>query len=178
MAQSQSVRSSERIMETMIGLTRLSKSNRVIVAGSDAFDFYVTLHLRGFCNVATTATCRFPCGQHEVALIAGQHSIQALQQLLTRIAAFLKCPGDRSPCGLTLPSRTAARSFKRCWNDWVFASKPAPNVKMVLSSLLIATRGTRSRTLHRDPRECHQSAPLTLIPPLDKEAHRRRGGHL
>jgi hypothetical protein len=89
MALSKPVRSSEQIMETMIGLTRLSKSNRVIVAGSDAFDFYVALHLRGFCNVATTATCRFPCGQHDVALIAGQHSIQALQQLLARIASFL-----------------------------------------------------------------------------------------
>ena len=76
-------------METMISLTRLSKSNRVIVAGSDCFDFYVTLHLRGFCNVATTATCRFPCGQHDVALIAGQHSIQALQHLVSRIASFL-----------------------------------------------------------------------------------------
>ena len=89
MAQVQPTRSSVQIMETMIGLTRLSKSNRVIVAGSDAFDFYVTLHLRGFYKVATTATCRFPCGQHDVALIAGQHSIQALQQLLARVAPFL-----------------------------------------------------------------------------------------
>jgi hypothetical protein len=74
---------------TMIDLTRLSKTHRVIVAGADGFDLYVDLHLRGFSRVSTTATCRFPCGQHDVALIAGQHSIQALQAILARIAPYL-----------------------------------------------------------------------------------------
>jgi hypothetical protein len=83
-------RSSEQIIDTMIDLTRLSKSQRVIVAGTDAFDFYVTLHRHGFSNVATTTTSRFPCGQHDVAFIAGQHSIRTLQELLNRIAPFLK----------------------------------------------------------------------------------------
>jgi hypothetical protein len=89
MTQSQPAHSSDRIMDAMIDLTRLSKSHRVIVAGSDAFDFYVGLHRRSYCNVATTATCRFPCGQHDIAFIAGQHSIRALHELLTRITSFL-----------------------------------------------------------------------------------------
>jgi hypothetical protein len=82
-------RSSERIMETMIDLTGLSKSQRVIAAGSDAFDIYLALHHRGFSRVATPATCRIPCGQHDVALVAGEHSIKALEELLVRIVAFL-----------------------------------------------------------------------------------------
>ena len=81
--------SSERIMETMIELTGLSKSHRVIVAGSNAFDIYLGLHDRGFSRVATTATCRIACGQHDVALIAGEHSIQAHESQLVRIMPFL-----------------------------------------------------------------------------------------
>jgi hypothetical protein len=76
-------------METMIGLSRLSKSHRVIVTGSDAFDIYLGLHHRGFSRAVTTATCRIPCGQHDVALVVGQHSIQALEALLVRIVPFL-----------------------------------------------------------------------------------------
>lgn len=89
MTQPHLIASSEQIMETMIELTRLSKSDRVIAAGSNAFDVYLGLHDRGFSRVATTATCRIPCGQHDVALVAGQHSIQALEALLVRIVPFL-----------------------------------------------------------------------------------------
>jgi len=81
--------SNERIMETMIELTGLSKSHRVIVAGSNAFDIYLGLYDRGFSRVTTTATCRIPCGQHDVALIAGEHSIQALEAQLVGIMPFL-----------------------------------------------------------------------------------------
>lgn len=80
---------SERIMETMIDLTGLSTSYRVIVAGRDAFDVYLGLLHRGFSRVTTTAACRIPCGQHDVALIVGQHSAQAREALLVRIVPFL-----------------------------------------------------------------------------------------
>jgi hypothetical protein len=81
--------SNEQIIDTMIELTRLSKLHRVIVAGSNAFDTYLGLHDLGFCRVATMGTCRIPCGQHDVAVVVGQHSTQALEALLFRIVPFL-----------------------------------------------------------------------------------------
>jgi len=74
------------IMNAMIDLTRLSKAHRVIAAGASALDIYLDLHERGFSRVGTTATCRIPCGQHDVGLVAGRHSMQAL---LVRIVPFL-----------------------------------------------------------------------------------------
>ena len=62
------------------------------MAGSNAFDIYLGLYDRGFSRVTTTATCRIPCGQHDVALIAGEHSIQALEAQLVRIMPFLNIP--------------------------------------------------------------------------------------
>jgi hypothetical protein len=79
----------ERIMETMIELASVSKSHRVIVTGSDSLEIYLGLCRRGYLRVATTATCRMPCGQHDVGLVAGQHSIQALEAILVRIVHFL-----------------------------------------------------------------------------------------
>jgi hypothetical protein len=81
--------SADRIIETMIELARCSKLHRIIAAGSSAFDIYLGLHHRGFSRAATTSTCRIPCGQHDVALVAGQHSIQALETLLVGIVPFL-----------------------------------------------------------------------------------------
>jgi hypothetical protein len=81
--------SDERILDTMIGLAHAARSHRVIVAGSSSYDVYLGLLERGFSRVATTATCRIPCGQREVALIAGRHSMQAFEALLVRIVSFL-----------------------------------------------------------------------------------------
>jgi hypothetical protein len=83
------VPSNKRIMETVIELTRLSKSHRVIVAGSNAFDIYLGLLHRGFGRAATTATCRVPCEQHHLALVMGEHSIRAFEAVLVRIVPFL-----------------------------------------------------------------------------------------
>ena len=80
----------EGIVATMIQLAAAAKSHRIIVAGSHAFDMYLDLLHRGFSRIATTATCRVPCGQHDVALVAGQHSVQALETLLVQIVPFLK----------------------------------------------------------------------------------------
>jgi hypothetical protein len=83
------VPSNEQIVETMIELTCLSKSHRVIVAGSNAFDIYLGLRHRGFGRAATTVTCRVSCEQHHVALVMGEHSIRALEALLVRIVPLL-----------------------------------------------------------------------------------------
>jgi hypothetical protein len=81
--------SDERVMDAMIEITRLSESQRVIVAGPHAFDTYLGLLDRGFLRAVTTVTCRIPCGQHDVALITGRHSPQALEAVLVRIVPFL-----------------------------------------------------------------------------------------
>jgi hypothetical protein len=79
----------ERIVDTMIELARAAKAHRIIVAGSDAFDAYLALLQRGFARAATTTTARIPCGQFDVALIAGRHTVQALENLLVQIVCFL-----------------------------------------------------------------------------------------
>jgi hypothetical protein len=60
MIQPHSAASREQVVDTMIGLTRLSGQQRVIVAGSDEMELYLALRRRGFIRVATSATCRIP----------------------------------------------------------------------------------------------------------------------
>jgi hypothetical protein len=79
----------EHIVDTMIGLTRLSHLQRAIVAGSDRMDMYLVLRRRGFVRVATPETCRMAKGQHSVGLITGQNSLQAIEAALARISRFL-----------------------------------------------------------------------------------------
>jgi hypothetical protein len=79
----------EQVVDTMIGLTRLSKLHRAIVAGGDSMELYLALRQRGFVRVATTATCRIAKGQHAVGLISGHNTVQAIEVALARISQFL-----------------------------------------------------------------------------------------
>jgi hypothetical protein len=79
----------EQVVDTMIGLTRLSNLHRVIVAGSDSIELYLALRRRGFLRVATTATCRIPRAQHAVGLVTDQNSPAAIEAALARISPFL-----------------------------------------------------------------------------------------
>src|SRR3984957_12258006 len=89
MDQPHSASNREQVVDTMIGLTRLSNLHRAIVAGSDSLEFYLALRRRGFIRVATTATCRIPRGQHPVGLITGENSLQAIEAALAQISPFL-----------------------------------------------------------------------------------------
>ena len=89
MVQLHSIPNREQVIDTMIGLTRLSNLHRTIVAGSDGLELYLALRRRGFVRVATTATCRIPKGQHAVGLITGQNSLRAIDAALTEISQFL-----------------------------------------------------------------------------------------
>jgi hypothetical protein len=73
----------------MIGLTRLSGSQRAIVAGSDRIELYLALRRRGISRVATPATCQISRAQHAVGLIAGQDSPGAIEAALTEMSPFL-----------------------------------------------------------------------------------------
>jgi hypothetical protein len=89
MDQPYSMSNREQVVDTMIGLTRLSNLHRAIVAGSDSLELYLALQRRGFIRVATTATCRIAKRQHAVGLIARQNSPAAIEAALTQISQFL-----------------------------------------------------------------------------------------
>ena len=89
MTQPRSVSDQEQLVDTMIGLTRLTGLHRAIVAGSGSMEFYLSLRRRGFLRVATAATCRIPKGQHAIALITGQNSLQAIEAALVELSPFL-----------------------------------------------------------------------------------------
>jgi hypothetical protein len=93
MVQPHSGSDGEQVVDTMIGLTRLTSLHRAIVAGSDSMEFYLALRRRGFTRVATTTTCRIPKGQHAVGLITGVSlKIRArLEQMGFRIEAGVRC---------------------------------------------------------------------------------------
>lgn len=93
----------------MIQLVRATKSQRVFVAGSYCFDAYLTLLERGYSRTATPATCRIPCGQYDVALIAGHHSAQALETLLGETVPFLN---TRAALAIWTEAREAGSSQK------------------------------------------------------------------
>lgn len=81
--------SREQVVDTMIGLTRLSYLHRAIVAGSDSLELCLALRRRGFIRAATAATCRIAKGQHAVGLITGQNSLADIEAALAQISQFL-----------------------------------------------------------------------------------------
>jgi hypothetical protein len=87
MVQSHSASDREQVVDTMIGLTRLTDLHRAIVGCS--MELYLALRRRGFLRVATAATCRIPRGQHSVGLIAGHNTLQAIEAALAEISPFL-----------------------------------------------------------------------------------------
>ena len=89
MVQLHAAASQEQVVDTMIGLTRLSSLQRAIVAGSDSMELSLALRRRGFIRVATPATCRIPRGQHAIGLIAGHDSPGAIEAALAEISPFL-----------------------------------------------------------------------------------------
>jgi hypothetical protein len=89
MVQPHSNASREQVVDTMIGLTRLSSLQRAIVAGSDRMELYLALRRRGFSRVATLATARIRRGQHAIGLIAGQDSPGAIEAALAEMSPFL-----------------------------------------------------------------------------------------
>jgi hypothetical protein len=89
MVQSHSMQGWGQILDTMIGLTRLTNLQRVITAGDDGMELYLELRRRGFLRVASVATCRVPRRQHTIGLIAGRESTEAIESALTGISPFL-----------------------------------------------------------------------------------------
>jgi hypothetical protein len=89
MVQSHSVPGWGQILDTMIGLTRLTNLQRVITAGDDGMELYLELRRHGFLRVASVATCRIPRRHHTIGLIAGRESTETTENALTGISPFL-----------------------------------------------------------------------------------------
>jgi hypothetical protein len=112
MLQPDSAANREQVADTMIGLTRLSHSHRVIVAGNDSLELSLCLRRRGIVHVTTTTTSRIPRRQHTVGLITGQGSLPAIEAALTRISQFLSASAaiavliDSRESGFSLKVRT------------------------------------------------------------------------
>jgi len=110
----------DQVVDTMIGLTRLSNLHRAIVSGGDSLELYLALRRRGFVRVATTVTCRIPRSQHAVGLIAGHHSLQAIEAALSDIPPFLSASAaiavlidsNESGCCLKIRTRLEQMGFR------------------------------------------------------------------
>jgi hypothetical protein len=105
-----------RIVEAMIDLTRLKRSHRTLIAGCESLNVYLALRSRGFTRIATIATCRGPCKQHDVGFIAGEHSTVALEALIAQVAHYLT-PGAMLAVWIgsrdTVPVRTVRSALHR-----------------------------------------------------------------
>jgi hypothetical protein len=111
MDMTKSVRNSalEQIVDTMVDLTRLSDAHRVVLSGNDSAGVYQALRDRGFSRTATIANCRIAGALFQVGLIAGRHSLQALESHLTQISHYL---GATSAIAVSIDSREAVPSLK------------------------------------------------------------------
>jgi hypothetical protein len=112
MLQLDSAATREQVADTMIGLTRLSHSHRVIVAGSDSLELSLCLRRRGLVHVTTTTASRIPRRQHAVGLITGHRSLLAIETALAQISKFLSASAaiavliDSRESGFSLKVRT------------------------------------------------------------------------
>ena len=114
----------ERVVDTMIGLTRLTNLHRAIVVGNGSMELYLALRRRGFLRVATAATCRIPKKQHPVGLIAGHNSLQAIEAALAQLSPFLS---TSAAIAVLIDSREAGAGLRIRGESsgWAFGSKPA-----------------------------------------------------
>ena len=118
MVQPDSVANREQVIDTMVGLTRLSTFHRAIAAGGDSMELYLALRRRGFIRVATPTICRVPKGQHAVGLIMGQNTLRAIEAALAQISQYLSASAtiailiDSRESGLKIRTRLEQLGFR------------------------------------------------------------------
>jgi hypothetical protein len=88
MVQLHSASDQTQVLDTMIGLTRLSHRQRAIISGSGGIELCLGLRRRGFVRVATISTSWLPRRQHAIALLADRNPA-SLERALTEISPFL-----------------------------------------------------------------------------------------
>jgi hypothetical protein len=125
----------DRIIDSMIELAQCSTNHRIIMAGSKGPDRIFKLRTRGYLHVATTATCKLPRGQYDVAFVEWrQHSIKALETTLDWLVHFLSPAGvlvvwiDTAPAARNLRSAIERLGFRveigtRCENGFTISAR-------------------------------------------------------
>jgi hypothetical protein len=88
MVQLHSTSDQAQVLDTMIGLTRLTYLQRAVIAGSGGMELYLGLRRRGFMRAATISTMWMPRRQHAVGLLADRNSAK-IEKALGEISPFL-----------------------------------------------------------------------------------------
>jgi hypothetical protein len=88
MVQLHSASDQAQVLDTMTGLTRLSPSQRAIIAGSGGMEIYLGLRRRGFLRVTSISTSWMPRRQHAIGLLADRNPA-AIEKALSEISPFL-----------------------------------------------------------------------------------------
>lgn len=137
----------QQIIDTIIELTRLSVAHRAIAVGGDAPELCVGLQRRGFFRVVTSGTCPVARGQHTIGMIAGHHSLQALEGLIAAISHYLDTTAVIAvlidtveyDCGLKVRSCLEQFGFRidagvRCQQGFVLAARRQDAADMVIAA--------------------------------------------
>jgi hypothetical protein len=125
----------DQIVDTMIDLAHLSRSHRIVLAGSDSNELYHALQRRGFAYATLASSCRIPCGQHAAGLIAGDRSFEAIESAVVRISRLLNAAANiaisiesqESGLGAKVRTKLQQLGFRveagaRCRNGFVLAA--------------------------------------------------------
>jgi hypothetical protein len=88
MVQLHSISDQAQVLDTMIGLTRLSHLQRAIIAGSRGMELYQGLRRRGFMRVTTLSKSWLALRQHAIGLLADRNAA-ALEAVLAELSPFL-----------------------------------------------------------------------------------------
>jgi hypothetical protein len=89
MVQPHTVPEGEQVVDTMIGLTRMSSLHRAIVAGGDRMELCLALRRRGFMRVAIATSWRLPRRQYSVGLITAQDKLPDIEAALNQMSPLL-----------------------------------------------------------------------------------------
>ena len=84
----------DEIVETMIDLARLGKTQRIVLAGQGSMDICLALKQRGYVFSVLASACRAAGGQHAAGLIAGCESYLAIEAALVQVSGFLNSAAD------------------------------------------------------------------------------------
>ncbi len=137
----------QQIIDTVIDLTQLSVAHRAIVVGGNAPELCVALQRRGFLRVVTPATCPVARGQHPIGIVAGRHSLRALETLIADISHYLDTTSavavlidtTERGCGQKVRSRLEQLGFRidagvRCQQGLVLSARRQDTAHMVVAA--------------------------------------------
>jgi hypothetical protein len=84
----------DEIVDTMIDLAHLDKTQRIVLAGQGSMDIYLALKRRGFIFSVLASASRGAGRQHAAGLISGCESYQAIEAALIQVSTFLNSAAD------------------------------------------------------------------------------------